>query len=293
MTDRSVSPEYQPTGEAERQSADRMLAIYRKTPTTPLGRMQLNCHRHGGFFSNGHLLNLPSRAPRELWEDCPDCKTEQRETAARDQAERERIAELDRRRDKIQGAGIPPRFYDRTFETFKATTPEQTRALTMARDYVEQFPENLRRGLGLILAGHPGTGKSHLASSIMLALVGRYSVRYATCMEMIQEIRGTWRRDSDRSEGDALTEFGLEIDLLVLDEVGVQYGTDGEQTLLFGVLDQRYRNMRPTIILTNQDAPGLVEFVGERVMDRLTETAKWVPFKGESYRKTARKEAAA
>lgn len=293
MTDRSVSPEYQPTSEAERGNADRLLAIYRKTPTTPLGRLQLNCHRHGGFLSTGHLLNLPSRPPRELWEDCPACKQEKADTFARNEAERARIAELDRRRDKIRGAGIPPRFHDRTFETFKATTPELVRALTTARDYVEQFPDNLRRGAGLILAGHMGMGKSHLASSIMLALVSRYSVRYATCMEMIQEIRGTWRKDSDRSEGDALTAFGLEIDLLVLDEVGVQYGTDGEQTLLFGVLDQRYRNMRPTIILTNQDLEGLGGFVGERVMDRLTETAKWVPFRGESYRATARKEAAA
>ncbi|SDN51492.1 ATP-binding protein [Polaromonas sp. JS666] len=292
MTDHSLSDEYKPTSEYERGRADRMLAIYRGKPTELLGRMQLNCHRHGGFFSIGHRLTLPNMPPRDIWQDCQDCKREQQDQAQRERAALDLVHAMRERASRVHGAGIPLRFRDRAFETYKATTPGQIRALTMARDYVEQFAENRAKGLGLVMAGHPGTGKSHLSSSIMLSLVDRYVVRYVTCMEMIQEIRATWRRDSDRSEGQALEEFGATIDLLVVDEVGVQYGTDGEQTLLFGVLDQRYRNMLPTILLTNQDKDGFRGFVGERVMDRLTETAKWIPFKGESYRATARKEAA-
>jgi len=80
--------------------------------------------------------------------------------------------------------------------------------------------------------------------------------------------------------------------LLVLDEIGVQYGTDGEQTILFDVLDRRYRDLKPSILLTNQDKAGFKQYIGERVFDRLTETSKWVAFDWQSYRATARREAA-
>ncbi|MNL85189.1 DNA replication protein DnaC [compost metagenome] len=78
----------------------------------------------------------------------------------------------------------------------------------------------------------------------------------------------------------------------MLDEIGVQYGTDGEQTILFDVLDRRYRDMKPSVFLTNQDKKGFKEFIGERTFDRLTETSRWVPFDWASYRPQARKEAA-
>jgi DNA replication protein DnaC len=72
----------------------------------------------------------------------------------------------------------------------------------------------------------------------------------------------------------------------------VQYGSDSEQTILFEILDRRYAEMRPTVLLTNQDRAGLKSFVGDRVFDRLSETSRWVAFDWKSYRPTARREAA-
>ena len=114
---------------------------------------------------------------------------------------------------------------------------------------------------------------------------------YITCMSLIRQVRATWRRDSEKSEGDVLQMLG-DVSLLVLDEVGVQYGTDGEQTILFDILDRRYRDMQPTIILTNQDVKGLQEYIGERTFDRLREVSRLVTFDWESYRPVARKESA-
>lgn len=72
----------------------------------------------------------------------------------------------------------------------------------------------------------------------------------------------------------------------------MQYGTDGEQTILFDVLDRRYRDLQPTILLSNQDVAGLKTFLGDRAMDRLKECARFVPCQWPSYRPQARKEAA-
>ena len=115
-------------------------------------------------------------------------------------------------------------------------------------------------------------------------------VRYTTALDLVRAVRDTWRRDSDRSELQLLN-YLERLDLLVIDEIGMQYGTDGEQTILFDVLDRRYREVRPTILLTNQDKAGFKQFVGERTFDRLAETCRWVAFDWESYRPTARKAA--
>ena len=135
---------------------------------------------------------------------------------------------------------MPSRFHSKRFETFNATTQAQQAALAVCLEYAQSFERALKIGGSLVLAGKPGTGKSHLAASIMHALMPKYEARYMTCMDMIRSIRDTWRKSSELSETQVLNEL-TKLDLLVIDEVGVQYGTDGEQTIIFDVLDRRYR----------------------------------------------------
>jgi DNA replication protein DnaC len=142
-----------------------------------------------------------------------------------------------------------------------------------------------------VFSGLPGTGKSHLAAAIMISLIdGKRQVQYVACMAMIRAVRDTWRKGAEQSERSVIAHFGTTVDLLVIDEVGVQYGSDSEQTILFEILDRRYSEMRPTILLTNQDKAGFKSLVGDRVFDRLSETCRWVAFDWESYRPTARRE---
>ena len=83
----------------------------------------------------------------------------------------------------------------------------------------------------------PGNGKTHLAAAILQAVLTP-EVRYTTALDLVRAVRDTWRRDSDRSELQLLS-YLERLDLLVIDEIGMQYGTDGEQTILFDVLDRR------------------------------------------------------
>lgn len=233
------------------------------------------CAQHGAYVAK-HLL-------RQLWAKCPTCADEAKAEA--DALKNKELAERREKahRDMLLASAIPTRFIGRTFDVFTAPTPGHTHALTVARDYAEQFAENARAGKGLILAGMPGTGKSHLAGAILQHLMPRHDVHYITCMDMIRAVRETWRRDSEKTESQVLS-FLQNIDLLAIDEIGMQYGTDGEQTILFDVLDRRYREVMPTLVLTNQDQPGLRKFVGDRTFDRLTETCRWVPFDWPSHR---------
>ena len=238
-----------------------------------------SCPEHGAFSSR-HIFG-------KVWSSCPACAEAQNARALAERAREEARAAEARHRAMIDAACIPARFEACTFESYIADTDGKRQAVTVARDYAENFADNAKRGASLILAGRPGTGKSHLAGAILRAVASN-SVRYVTCLDLIRAIRDTWRRDSEKSETQLLGYFGS-LDLLAIDEVGMQYGTEGEQTILFDVLDRRYREVKPVILLTNQDKAGFKGFVGERTYDRLTEMARWVPFDWESFRPTARR----
>ena len=245
------------------------------------------CEAHGAFTSR--------RLMRHYWTVCPSCAAEReaKEKQDKERAQQERIERERQERDRkfLHDAAIPKRFIGRTFDTYVADTDAKAAAVATAREFVDNFEANLETGATLIFSGKPGTGKSHLASAILQALKPR-DVRYITCLDMVRAVRNSWRRDSELSETEVLRYFE-ELDLLAIDEIGMQYGTDGEQTVVFDVIDRRYREMRPLILLTNQGKDGLRQFVGDRSYDRLRETSKWVSFDWDSYRPAARKAGAA
>lgn len=249
-----------------------------------LGERVQACEQHGEFTSKGQRFF----GRREVWTACSACA----ELAAQQQAAADQQAAAQRERERLESfierAAVPRRFIGRSFDNFNATTPEQQRALDVARGYADTFDQRFKAGHGLVFSGMPGTGKSHLAAAILQVVLPRHTGLYVTCMGLIRMVRNTWRRDSAQSEQDVLSMLAG-VDLLVIDEIGVQYGTDGEQTVLFEVLDQRYQDQVPTILLTNQDKDGFKGYVGERSFDRLTETSRWVAFDWASHRAAARK----
>lgn len=256
------------------------MALFTDPPTETETRV---CPEHGEYAAKRLVLG---RGPLP-WSRCRACAEAERTAILAKQIE---DAARDRLESRVAACGIPKRFADKTLDAFVADTEAKRYAVTVARDYIQGFDAALRRGDGLIFSGLPGTGKSHIAAVILREAMRTTDGLYLTCMGAIRAVRSTWRKDSDRSESDVLDELGS-VGLLVLDEIGVQYGTDGEQTIVFDILDRRYRDMKPTILLTNQDKEGLKQFIGERTYDRLTETCRWVPFDWPSYRTTARREA--
>lgn len=249
-----------------------------------IGHMQVNCDMHGPY-----MAKITRLSRRDIPSNCPECRRIVQEAEAAKRAEIQRVANLRQYERQIAEAAIPARFIGRTLASFKAETPEQEKALSVANSFVANWSDTSSKGRWLVFSGMPGAGKSHLAIAILQALMPAHVGRYMTCMELIQTIRATWRRDSEHSETKVL-EYLTELPLLVIDEIGVQYGTESEQHHLFEVLDRRYREMKPTILLTNQDKEGFRAFVGDRVYDRMTECARWVPFAWPSYRPIARKE---
>lgn len=237
------------------------------------------CEKHGCFESREFIAGR--------WSHCPKCNEAQnRKNIEFRNAElkRERLEKLAL---KINQSGIPTRFADRSFENFIAVSPEQKNAFRFASEYANTFGEDaFKTGRSVIFVGKPGTGKTHLAIAIAIRvmLLGG-NVIFTTVFRALRRVKDTWRNGSGESETEVVDEFS-KVPLLILDEIGVQFGSETEKNIIFDILNARYESRLPTILLSNLMPSELIAFVGERVIDRFREDdGKIIPFAWDSYRK--------
>lgn len=239
---------------------------------------------HGAYTEKGYSMTGP--ISRAIWTGCTKCEAIRKaeEDVKADQAEQERRQAAIKQR--LIEAGIPKAFVNKGFSSYEAERPEQQAALSITRDYAASFwTEKINIGGSLILAGDPGTGKSHLALAIAQHVMKRGTVIYSDVMSVIRSIRSTWSRSSEITETQVFDDYTLGCDLLIMDEVGVQRGTADEQMIIFDIINRRYRENQPMILITNLGGDEFQAFLGPRSYDRLIERAQFVPCYWESYRR--------
>lgn len=184
----------------------------------------------------------------------------------------------------LSRAAIPPRFTDRRLSTYRPACQEAAKALQIAQQYADTFEQAMKTGQSLIFMGNVGTGKTHLAVGIAHAIMEQgYTALFTSVMGAVRSVKETYGR-RDMTESQAIARL-VEPDLLILDEVGVQFSSDTERLYLFEILNGRYENMRPTIVIGNLDKDGIENCLGQRVFDRLREGGgRAVPFGWEGER---------
>lgn len=235
------------------------------------------CETHGPYESRNLF--------RKVWSGCDKCAADLQAIRQREEAEKEAQDRHEHWQRKLGEAGIPERFKNRTLACYVASGDGQKRALQFATSYADQFGKSLETGRGAIFCGRPGTGKTHLSIGIALAVMERGgSALFTTVQRMVRRMKETFRRDSEESERDVIRMLTYP-DLLIIDEIGVQFGSDFEKNLMFDILNERYEKRRPTLLLSNLTAPEVKAFLGERIYDRLREDGgQCVSFDWESHR---------
>lgn len=230
------------------------------------------CEKHGQYecrtrtYPNS-LIKIPPRSSI-----CPGCLSDelirlQGEKIRNDEAARKRNIDL-----LLDGLNIPARFENCTLQNYEPVNDDARRALKVCQAYASRWPERLQKGGGLVMCGKPGTGKNHLALAIARHAITEHqsSAVFTTALKIAREYKSTWSKGSSRTEDEVIRYF-TKPDLLIIDEVGVQFGSDAEKLIMFEIINTRYERMKPTILISNQTREELAAFIGERVLDRMSD----------------------
>ncbi|MBE0470407.1 MAG: ATP-binding protein [Methyloprofundus sp.] len=242
------------------------------------------CEKHGDYEAS--LLKTPAG---EIWTVCPECETqrvhEENQQMIRDARKAQAQAKFD---NMLNRAAIPKRFLNRTLDNYAVENENQARALKSSKRYAADWDAIRERGTSLIMCGNPGTGKTHLAIGIARHVMDQgQSAVFVRVIDMIRAVKETYNRDNPKTERQVIAEFAKP-DLLILDEVGHQHGSETEKMIMFDVINARYEQCKPMILITNLTLVELRQLLDERTEDRLREGGgKVIQFDWQSYRAQA------
>ncbi|MFV3241051.1 ATP-binding protein, partial [Klebsiella pneumoniae] len=109
------------------------------------------------------------------------------------------------------------------------------------------------------------------------------SVLIITVADIMSAMKDTFG-NRETSEEQLLNDLSM-VDLLVIDEIGMQTESRYEKVIINQIVDRRSSSKRPTGMLTNSNMEEMNKLLGERVMDRMRlGNSLWVIFNWESYR---------
>jgi DNA replication protein DnaC len=109
-------------------------------------------------------------------------------------------------------------------------------------------------------------GKTHLALAIAAQVVqAGYGVIYGSVGPLFHRME---QEHFGRAEGDTLTQLS-ECDLLVLDDLGMEFDSDFSRSCLYTILNNRLLEERPTIISTNLGFAALKNRYGDQIASRI------------------------
>ena len=239
------------------------------------------CEIHGEYTTQVLVIG---GAPREP--ECLEC-TQQRIREER-KIESERIAtesEERSRRSRLDGIGLPRRMSGKRWSDYQPANAKAATHLQTCQAYASNWADTLGVGANLIMTGATGNGKTHLASVLCKQVAIQNDARplYTTVSSMIRYIRASYGKSCTYSEQDALDRFGT-ADLLVIDEVGVKLSSEHEKSMLFEIIDMRYQEELPTVVISNLSVGEIEEHIDERMVDRLSENGTLMVFDWKSHR---------
>ena len=174
------------------------------------------------------------------------------------------------------------------------------------KDYVNNIEDKIENCNNAIITGSCGTGKTYLCRCFLNDLKNvnievqekvvnanydgfdykpikrKIKTLIITIYDLISDLRKKYKNEPiDRDYKD--------YDLLVIDEVGVQFDTDAERQVLYDIINYRWENYKPTFIISNykledKNNTSISKVLGMRITDRLIDGATVINLEGQSWR---------
>ena len=173
-------------------------------------------------------------------------------------------------------SGLPRRHV----ETIEQNRPLETKVL-YCRDKVCGL---VKERNCVLVRGEYGSGKTHMACDIgyWWPGEGKGGVMYRTVCGLLIETKESFGKKDVSSPVVKAMGCGL----LILDELLANTGSVFDNNTIRELIDTRYRNLKPTIILTNLDDSGLLQALDQATIDRMFDGGCVIQLKGKSLRAT-------
>lgn len=243
----------------------------------------VTCPAHGDYEETSVVILGKTVGKSE----CPGCESDVAK-------QKEDLIKIQREEETSRRAGIcvanfnrsiPVRFENCSFGTYKTFEANAKKAMEQCVGYTNNFDRFRKTGAGLILCGMVGTGKTHLAISVGKELSKRGNdCHYTNLSSLIRLVRSSWS-DRDINEDQVLDKL-YRYDLLIIDEIGIQSGTENERNIIFEVINGRYERVKPTIIISNLSESEIEDMISVRSVDRIkdggggTIVFNWASYRG-------------
>lgn len=213
---------------------------------------------------------------------CLQCETEKRKK--REELERH-ARNLRKAKECLK---LPKKLQSYSFNSYNPSK-KSSEIFKNCIEYVENWPDVG----GILMLGGVGTGKTHLAVSICKDLCDKaVCCKLTTVNRIIRDVRSSWggkRVEDEFGRGSNVTEEMVienyvNYGLLVIDEIGSQYGSDSERIIINEIINDRYEMDRPTIIIGNVSISEANKILGTRVIDRIKDNGNVMFFEWDSHR---------
>lgn len=157
--------------------------------------------------------------------------------------------------------GVADLFRKKSLKNFKTTTEDQKLAKKQAKKYIDSFKDE-----NLLICGHSGTGKTHLAVATATELEARgvkiMFIDYPQMIQQLEELRpGSFEQNMELGRIE-------NAELLIIDDLfkvgyrewdGKIFLRDFHRRMVYSIVNYRYNNRLPTVITTELNLERMFE----------------------------------
>jgi len=151
-----------------------------------------------------------------------------------------------------------------------------------ALNFAARFPDV---PANLLLYGDAGLGKTFLCNCIAREILNKgHLVIYVTAPQLFKKIEDRRFGGDEAEYSDTQLDLIYEADLLIIDDLGSEFGTVVTKSELFNILNSRLLEKKPMVISTNLAFENFRDTYSDRVYSRVLGGFKLLEFFGEDIR---------